>query len=350
VGLRLHQDQIHRDHTEAGFFVVDNALVTDGLPEVQTALNRASATALAVYVADELRLGALTLVPGLRSEVIGGEFVDEKAGGPAKVSQQLALLPGLGVAFALHDSVSLLGGVHRGFSPVAPGQTGDVRPEESTNAELGVRFDVARALGLSGEVVGYFSHYDNIVGECTFSAGCVDDTGQQQNGGAAAVWGGEVAVRHALPLQVWRDTDGLRLEGTFTFTQARFLTDFVSSHPLFGAVAANDEMAYVPALQGALVGAVTLGAVDAGLSVGLISAMRDVPGQAAWSEATAHEWTDAQAIVDATVSVEVVAGWRIATRVDNVLDQRAIVSRRPFGARPGKPRAILVSLEADFGT
>jgi Fe(3+) dicitrate transport protein len=213
-----------------------------------------------------------------------------------------------------------------------------------------VRFDVARQLGLSGEVIGYFSHYDNIVGECTFSAGCVDDTGQQQNGGAAAIWGGEVAVRHALPLRVWRDTDGLRLEGTFTFTQARFLTDFVSTHPLFGTVAANDEMTYVPALQGALVGAVTMGAVDAGLSVGLISAMRDVPGQAAWSAATAHEWTDAQAVVDATVSVEVVPGWRIATRVDNVLDQRAIVSRRPFGARPGKPRAILVSLEADFGT
>jgi Fe(3+) dicitrate transport protein len=350
VGLRLHQDQIHRDHTEAGFFVVDNALVSDGQPEVQTALNRASATALAVYVADELRLGAFTLVPGLRAEVIGGEFVDERTGGPAKLSQQLALLPGLGVAWAVHDSVSVLGGVHRGFSPVAPGQTGDVRPEESTNAELGVRFDVARQLGLSGEVIGYFSHYDNIVGECTFSAGCVDDTGQQQNGGAAAIWGGEVAVRHALPLRVWRDTDGLRLEGTFTFTQARFLTDFVSTHPLFGTVAANDEMTYVPALQGALVGAVTMGAVDAGLSVGLISAMRDVPGQAAWSAATAHEWTDAQAVVDATVSVEVVPGWRIATRVDNVLDQRAIVSRRPFGARPGKPRAILVSLEADFGT
>jgi len=124
----------------------------------------------------------------------------------------------------------------------------------------------------------------------------------------------------------------------------------VSTHPLFGTVVAGDEMAYVPVLQGALVGAVTLGAVDAGLSLGLISAMRDVPSQDVWSTTTSHEWTDAQAVVDATVSVELVPGWRIATRVDNVLDQRAIVSRRPFGARPGKPRAILVSIEADFGT
>jgi Fe(3+) dicitrate transport protein len=78
--------------------------------------------------------------------------------------------------------------------------------------------------------------------------------------------------------------------------------------------------------------------------------MRDVPGQAVFAAATAQEWTDAQAVVDVTVSVELVPGWRIATRLDNVLDQRAIVSRRPFGGRPGKPRALLISLEADFGT
>lgn len=349
MGVRLHSDQIRRDHREAGFFVVDNALVSDGASEVQTALNRASATALAAYVADELRLGSLTLVPGARVEVIGGEFIDEQAAEAATASQQVALLPGLGFSWAVNDVVGLLGGVHRGFSPVAPGQNGDVRPEESTNVELGMRLSAERALGLSGEVVGYFSHYDNIVGECTFSAGCVDDVGRQQNGGAAAVYGAEVALRHALPLRVWRATDRLRLEGTFTFTQARFLTDFESSHPLFGRVTGNDEMAYVPALQGALVGALTLGAVDAGLSIGVVSAMRDVPGQAAWSLSTAQEWTDAQAVVDATISVEVMPGWRVATRLDNLLDQRAIVSRRPFGARPGKPRAILVSLEADFG-
>jgi Fe(3+) dicitrate transport protein len=349
VGVRVHQDQINRDHREAGFFVVDNRLVSDGLPEVQTALNHATATALAVYVADELRLGSLTVVPGVRTEIIGGTFVDERTGAAPKESQQLAVLPGLGVAWALHQSVTLIAGVHRGFSPVAPGQTGDVRAEESTNGELGMRFDMARQLGLGGEVIGYYSHYDNIIGECTFSAGCIDDTGQQQNGGAAGVWGAEVALREAVPLKLLRDTDALRIEGTFTFTQARFLTDFVSSHPLFGTVVAGDEMAYVPTLQGALVAGLTTGPLDLGLSVGLISAMRDVPGQAAFSAVTAREWTDAQAVVDVAMSTELVPGWRLATRLDNVFEQRAITSRRPFGARPGKPRAVLVSIEADFG-
>jgi Fe(3+) dicitrate transport protein len=348
LGLRLHRDQIVRDHREEGFFVVGNTFVPDGRGEVTTAQNRASAAALSAYVADEVRFGPAVLAPGVRVEVIDGVFVDDVAGTGEKVSRQVVALPGIGASVDVGAGVALLGGVHRGFSPVAPGQTGDVRAEESTNGELGLRFDAGRTLGLGGELVGFASHYDNIVGECTFSAGCVDDTGAQQNGGAAGVWGAELALRHTLPLRLVRTTDALRLETTFTATQARFLTDFTSSHPLFGRVRAGDELAYVPALQGAFVGGLTVGAVDAGLSVGLASAMRDVPGQAAWSTTTATQWTDPVAVVDATAAVELFPGWRLAVRLDNAFDQRAIVSRRPFGARPGKPRSFLVALEGDL--
>jgi Fe(3+) dicitrate transport protein len=348
LGLRVHRDRITRDHREEGFFVVDNQLVRDGLGEVQTADNEANAQALAVYVADELRLGRFTLVPGVRVEVIGGTFIDRR-GDVQKDSQQLAFLPGVGGGVRIFDGVDVIAGVHRGFSPVAPGQSGEVRPEESTNGELGVRFDAARSLGLSGEVIGYLSQYDNIVGECTFSAGCVDDLGIQQNGGAALVGGAEIALRHRLPLRLLRKRDALQLEATATFTQARFLTDFVSTHPLFGRVTAGDEMAYVPAMQAALVASLMAGPVDVGVSLGMISAMRDTPGQDAFSAETAREWTDPQAIIDVVVATELSPGWRINTKLDNILDQRAIVSRRPFGARPSKPRTILVSLEADFG-
>jgi len=349
VGLRLHQDRIDRDHREAGFFIVQDNLISDGGVEVVTADNSAEALALAVYVADELRLGPLMVVPGMRAEIIGGRLEDRRQDKLVTESQQLALLPGLGLGWAITEALTVIGGVHRGFSPVSPGQTGTVQPEESTNGELGLRFELEHQLGLTGELTGFASQYDNIVGECTFSAGCVDDTGTQQNGGAAFVGGAEVAVRHRLPLRLLRATDALKLEGTFTWTSARFLTDFESSHPLFGRVTAGDEMTYVPALQAALVSSLTAGPVDIGVAVGLVSAMRDVPGQQPFSTATAREWTDAQAVIDVALSAEVAPGWRLSTRVDNVLNQRAIVSRRPFGARPSKPRTLLIALEADFG-
>ncbi|MBM4281587.1 MAG: TonB-dependent receptor [Deltaproteobacteria bacterium] len=354
AGVRLHQDQIRRDHREEGFFIVGDQLVADGRGEARTALNRATATALSAYVADELRVGAVVLVPGVRAEVIAGTFIDDfapaTAAAPAPApSLQTVLLPGVGAGVDVAPGLTLLGGVHRGFSPVAPGQTGTVRAEESTNGELGVRVDVTKAAGLSGEAIGFVTRYDNIVGECTFSAGCVDDVGAQTNGGAALTGGVELAARHTLPLHAFGDTDALRVDASFTWTQARYLTDFVSRHPLMGRVRAGDEMAYVPTLQGALSAGARLGVVDAGLSVGLVAAMRDVPGQDAWSQATAARWTDPQAVVDVVTAVDVAPGWRVALRLDNAFDQRAIVSRRPFGARPGKPRSLLVSLEADLG-
>jgi Fe(3+) dicitrate transport protein len=349
AGLRLHQDQIRRDHREQGFFVIGDGLIDDGRGETVTADNAAAASAIAAYVADELRVGPVVVVPGVRVEGIAGTFRDVlRATAPVESFQWVAL-PGLGLGVDVLPWLTALGGVHRGFSPVAPGQTGTVRAEESTNGELGLRVDGGRGSSPSGEVIAFFSHYDNIVGECTFSAGCVDDVGAQQNGGAAAVAGVELAARHTQPLRLLRDDDALRIDAAFTWTQARFLTDFQSSHPLMGRVRAGDEMTYVPALQGALSAGARVGAVDAGLSVGLVSAMRDVPGQQPWSEATATQWTDPQAIIDAVTTIDIVAGWRVSLRLDNVLDQRALVSRRPFGARPGKPRSVLVALEADLG-
>jgi Fe(3+) dicitrate transport protein len=347
VGVRLHNDRIRREHDEQGFFVVDNNLVRADDEVTITARNEGEATALALYAADEVRLGPVLVVPGARLELIHGRFHDELRGADHVTSDQIAFVPGVGVGYDIAPWATLIGGVHRGFSPVAPGQTGDVKPEESTNSELGVRFDVIEQLGLRGEVIGFASWYGNIVGECTYSSGCVDDTGRQTNGGEALIGGTEVALQTNTPLHLLRSSDRLSLDAAFTFTNATFLTSFDSPFPLFGNVQAGDELAYIPPVQAALTAAVLVGPVDAGVSLGLISPMRDVPGQGPLAAGSA---TDAQAVVDVTVGVELVPGWVLTTRIDNVLDQQAIVSRRPFGARASKPRSILLSLEARFGS
>lgn len=348
AGARLHHDGIVRKHSERAFVPLAFTLVDvdDDDRDDVTADNAADALALAVFVADEMRIGRVSVVPGVRVESIWGQFINRvrggDAGGDPVMSHQLAVLPGLGVAVEPLDRVVVLAGVHRGFSPVAPGQTKDVRPEESTAVELGSRVDLRRALGLTLELTGFASLYDNIVGECTFSAGCVDDIGTQTNGGRALTTGVESAARHEVRFD---DERRLRFDASYTFTHAQFLSSFTSPHPLFGDVAAGDEMAYIPAHQLAFTGAVVVDGVDVGLSAGLISAMRDVPGQ---GPTQAHERTDVQAVVDVVAGVDVVDNVRLTLRVDNVFDQRAIVSRRPFGARPGKPRGALLSLEASF--
>lgn len=42
-------------------------------------------------------------------------------------------------------------------------------------------------------------------------------------------------------------------------------------------------------------------------------------------------------MLDATASVEVTRGFEIYVRGENLTDTRPIVSRRPWGARSGKP-------------
>jgi Fe(3+) dicitrate transport protein len=340
LGARLHQDGVARLHTERAYLLRGGRLVAGDEPETVTGDNRADATAIAVHATDEVRFLDFTIVPGVRVEHIRGALKDDLPGGSTQDSEQLAVLPGLGAAWQPLPALVLLAGVHRGFSPVAPGQTGRVKPEQSTNAEAGARLDVRGAIGLSAELIGFFSLYENILGECTFSSGCINDIGTQQNGGQATIGGAESLVRHEVALP-WR-TSRLRTEASYTFTHTQFLTTFQSDHPLFGSVQAGDEMAYVPAHQAAVTSAVVFDALDVGVSVGLISRMRDVPGQ---GDAPDAELTDAQAVVDLAFGYQLFEGARLNLRVDNALDQRAIVSRRPFGARPGKPRSVLLSFE-----
>jgi Fe(3+) dicitrate transport protein len=342
LGVRLHQDGVTRRHSERGFKLVRQSLVDMGEKDVVTADNQASALALAAHVADEIRFGDVAIVPGARVELIRGTFLDRHVAIRPVENDQVALLPGIGLAWQPARFLVLLAGIHRGFSPIAPGQATDVRPEESTNGEAGARFDLRRSLGLTGELIGFYSHYENILGECTYSTGCANDIGVQANGGTAAIGGAELMLRHELPLP-W-GTSKLRNEASYTFTRAVFLSAFDSDHPLFGRVAAGDEMAYVPGQQASFTSALVMDGLDVGASIGLVSRMRDVPGQ---GEAPPEQLTDAQAVVDAVASYQVFPGVRIALRGDNLLDQRAIVSRRPFGARPGKARSVLLSVELE---
>ena len=55
----------------------------------------------------------------------------------------------------------------------------------------------------------------------------------------------------------------------------------------------------------------------------------------------AGEVTDAYATLDATASFNITRELSVYLKGDNLLNNAYIVSRRPFGARPGAPRLML---------
>ena len=126
----------------------------------------------------------------------------------------------------------LLIGIHRGFSPVAPGQSKEIDPEESVNLEAGLRFRVPQR---EFELIGFANLYSNMLGQCTQSKGCPNDLLDAQfNGGAVDVYGAEVSgkVSGSVSRLRWE------LKGAYTLTASSFRTSFSSASSLFGDVEA----------------------------------------------------------------------------------------------------------------
>jgi len=157
LGLRYHEEkqrrrQLNGDSADAR---VAGTSVNAGVRENQLRY----ATALAAFVQSTLDFGRLSLIPGVRMEMVDFERrnlpTDILVGGRPSGVQTVEtrgsasldqLVPGLGATFGVTDAIILYGGVHRGFAPPrvedainATGGSVDLDAELSWNWEAGVR-------------------------------------------------------------------------------------------------------------------------------------------------------------------------------------------------------------------
>lgn len=339
VGARLHYDHIDRFHTEDPFRMTSGELVPEGSPRLTNVDSRASATAVALHAMDELRIGRWLFSPGARFEWIETAYRDRRTGERMRAVDTV-VLPGLGAFVDVGKGFGLLAGVHEGFSPVSPGQPDAVKPERSLNLEAGARWSrpATRA-----ELIGFYNDYFNLTGECTFSGGCTGDLNEQFNGGAVNVYGLEAVVGQAVPLPFEVDA---RIDLSWTWTRSSFRTAFESSHPQWGDVEVGDELPYVPEHQAAATGRIGRNRWFATVSVVHVSAMREEAGQ---GPVAPSDRTDAQTLLDVAAHVKVNGRGELYLALDNVFDEAYITSRRPYGARPGKPREVQLGFKYRFG-
>lgn len=350
VGARLHYDEVRRTQDEDQYAMQNGSLVLQPGSRVIHTRNRGEALVGSFHVVDELHIAErFTLSPGARVEVIHTEFLDRGPVGPdipempevRASSDDVVFLPGMGMHVQATKWLGVLAGVHSGFSPKAPGQAQSVEAERSINYEAGVRM---QHKGVHGEAIGFANDYSNLISNCTVSQGCDDAAvGTQFSGGEVLIAGAEALLgyRHDVGKRAWIDS-----AATYTYTWSRFGTTFLSASPLLGEVEEGDALPYVPlhvaSLQ--LAGGMKRWGVHAQIQYN--GQMRDVAGV---GRIPANERIDRFLTLDMGGNVFVTKRAQIYLNMGNMTRQGYMVSRRPFGARPGARFSLIGGFKYNFG-
>ncbi len=346
VGARLHYDRVSRNHTEDGFLMLRQTLVPDGSAQQTTTRNRGKTTAWALYAQDQIEVNNFLFSPGLRLEIISSDFID-RLSNETSSNTDVVLIPGIGAHYQVLPWLGLLAGVHRGFSPVVPqaddpDRTEDPRHEASINYEAGIRANWPHS---QAELVGFFNDYSNLTSHCPQSGGCTDSQIDRQfDAGGVHVYGLEALLAHKQKLPFDLSLSG---QVSYTLTLSEFLTDFSSANPQFGEVEKGDELAYVPNHQLNISADITWQQFSLQGSATYVGEMRDVAGQGSIDES---ERIDSHFVVDLAGQYQASKRSQVYLKVDNLLDQDYVISKRPFGARPGRPFQLTIGFKFNTGS
>ncbi len=347
--LRYHEDEEDRLQRNSTYSQVGGELVLDDFGLLGNAGNRVQeAEAWAVHVYDRIEFGQWVFTPGMRYEDIDqkrtrwetrlGQTDNPASREPdnlrdTRENKTTVWLPGLGVLYNVNDNWALLGGVHKGFS--APSNATDVDEEDAINYEFGFRYQGGRAWA---DVVGFYTDYDNLLGECTSSSGSNCEIGDAFNGDAASIFGVEVEAGIDLlqdaPVQI-----PVRL--TYTYMDGEFDSD-VADTAFFGDVSDGDPLPYIPDHQFLLSVGLTGGRWAAYLNANYVD---DVCVRASCG---AFEKTDDTLVLDLSGRYDINQTFSLFARVENLTEEEDLMGRQPYGARPNKDRTAAIGVRASF--
>jgi len=347
AGIRYHEDDEDRFQWVDRYAFQNQELIRTTVGEKGTDANRiSSAQALAAHLLYTLKIENLTLTPGLRYENITLTRTDYGTNDPNRTGQDLAIrennvnvwIPGIGANYRFSNYISVFGGVHKGFSP--PSNTPGQNAEESINYELGSRFGFK---GFSGELVGFYNDYQNLLGSdlaATGGTGSLD----QFNAGEVRVSGIEFLLNYNL-LYSTSERFKLPVSISYTLTDTEFLTSFDSNEAIYGVVTKGDEIPYIAKNQLNATLGLQHKKFDVNLNSRYTGAFRTRAGSGSIPE---NFKVDSNFIVDLSAHYFLNENFTLSTNIINLFDTEYAVSRVPAGLRPGHPFGINAGLQFSF--
>ena len=352
-GARVHRDEIRR-------FQRDDRFVQDGTGELVDFItgeegsggNRLQeSTAIALWLQDEITMGALTVTPGIRFETIDQEYIDyasdstntRRGNGEDSIDY---VAPGVSFALDLTETGQLFGGIFKGVS--VPGPRSSVRSgvdlEESIGYELGLR--TQKDTGFFGELVWFYSDFDNLIG--TDSG--FGESNTETNAGEADVWGFEGSLRHDL-LEGSGSDLSMPMYVSATWTNAEFDSELANGggDGIYAGATSGAEIPYIPDFQFA---------AGVGLQSDIWGANFDLTYQTE-TFGTAQNFDDPvdtarEGKIDDLLLLDISAYYQVSDNVkliggvSNLMDERGIVSRVPRGPRTNQGRAFWMGAEFDY--
>jgi Fe(3+) dicitrate transport protein len=350
-GLRIHQDNVTRHHTAKYYDMRAGVMELSDIPSNLITNNDDTATAIAAFTNINAVIDDFHLTLGLRVEHIEGEAIDYLVNSLANTgvnndnipqidkNSDTVFLPGAGLFYQLSKEHGILVGVNKGYVPNSPGQQTTVEPEESWNYEFGWRYNTNSVVG---EFIGFYNDYSNLKGACTFSSGCTQTLDEEFNGGEIDVYGVEASTR-----VTWSITNNLDLpvKLAYTYSQSAFQNSFDSSFSQWGRVEVGDELPYLPEHQLSIETSLQAENWQASLLFKYVSEMSEAAGTNTELEGL---FSDEIMQLDFSSWYEVNEQIKLYGKIDNITDEQVIVSRRPFGARPGKPRQAILGVKYSF--
>lgn len=346
LSTRYHEDQEDRFQWEDGYSIQNGVmqLAEQGAPGSQ-ANRQENAKAWASYIFYKLSYQNLTLTPGLRHESITisrddfgrSDLTRSGVNLSSRENQTSIFLPGIGVNYHVSNKVNLFGGVHKGFAP--PGSSADTNPEESLNYELGMR-KFGKALNITS--ILYLNNYKNLLGADLAAAGGVG-SGDLFNAGTAKTKGLELQASY--DLVPTNEKISLPINVAYTYTNAKFTSNFESNFDEWGTVESGFELPYIAKNQLHFSVALKSKNYAINLSSRFQGDIRTAPGT---GEIVNSEKVGGFFTSDIAANFFLNEWTAFNISVTNMFDNEYEVARRPAGLRPGMPRAFKLGINVNL--
>ncbi len=349
AGIRLHEDYARRYHSATAYEQNGQGAVTGSTDAGRRDRRKEETRALALFVQDRVDFGRWAVTPGVRYEHL--RFKLHNPGTPIETENLDTFAPGISVSYDHTDNLTFFSGLHRGISMPGPSArvSNGVKEETTLSYEVGSRYNNRR--GFRGELIFFYTDFDDLLVSDSVAGGSFNgNVGEATSYGIEAVIGYDPGIANN-----WGFNNPNTL--TFTITEATLDSDSTSTNPesIFSGGEKGDRLPYIPRYS------ISAGTgleferwafyIDASFIPETYASANndsDPVNPTNGQPDPRFGKIDDRFLVDIAVHYKMTENARVIGGIHNLLDEEYMVSRLPYGPRPGQPLTAHVGLEVVF--